>query len=267
MQDSITEWMNSAGRKPLLPKHEFDRIAKQIQSLPQDDPKRTKLINKLVEHNLKLVVRFVVRFMKSKGAKCWGSDATLDYLQVGTLGLRRAIEKYDPSRGYCFSTYAQHWMRSFVGRHNYTEMSPIYIPESSCRAAFSYRKYGKSIGSSGFKEENAAHLTNLVFAAASVDSLDRQIGDSLSLGDFVTESLEHTDRSGYDTFGPDMEMLFKKANLSDWDIMILRYRYIDNMTFADMSVLLGKEQRVLCDHCAKARERLQSVIEPGTVCL
>lgn len=259
--------MNSAGRKPLLPKHEFDRIAKQIQSLPEGDPKRTKLINKLLEHNLKLVVRFVSRFMKSKGAKNWGSEESLDYLQVGALGLRRAIEKYDPTRGYCFSTYAQHWMRSFVGRYNYKEMSIINIPESSCRAAFSYKKYGKSVGSCAFKEENAEQLTRLVFAAAQIDSLDREITEGKSLGEIAVKSLEAVDNSGYQTFGPDIEMMFEKANLSNEHRTILRYRYIDGMTFKEMALLTGKDQRLLCSHCADARKRIQNVIEPGTVCL
>lgn len=259
--------MNSAGRKPLLPKHEFDRIAKVIQSLPDGDPKRTRLVNKLIEHNLKLVVRFVVRFMKSKGAKQWGSEETLDYLQVGTLGLRRAIEKYDPTRGYCFSTYAQHWMRSFVGRYNYKEMSLINIPESSCRAAFSFKKYGKAVGTSAFKEENAEELTRQVFSAAQIDSLDRQISDGLTLADIAKDSLLANDTTNYDGFSPDIEMLFDKAQLSNEHITVLRYRYIDNMTYKQMSLILGRDQRALCSICDDARRRIRVTIEPGTVCL
>lgn len=265
--DSITHWMNAAGRKPMLPKHEFDLIAKQIQLLPVDHPKRVKLINKLVEHNLKLVVRFVARFMKSKSAKQWGGEETLDYLQVGVLGLRRAIEKYDPTRGYCFSTYAQHWLRSFVGRYNYWEMSVINIPESSCRAAFSYKKYGKSVGSCSFKEHNAPTLTRMVFAAANVDSLDRQITDSISLIDVIDEGIQDTNNNDVNVFGPDIEMLFDKAELSDEDRTVLEYRYIYDMTFAEMSNILGQDQRALCSRCANARKRLRNSIEPGTVCL
>lgn len=259
--------MNSAGRKPVLPKHEFDRLAKQLQALPEGDPKRTRLVNKLTEHNLKLVVRFVVRFMKSKGAKDWGTDETLDYLQVGTLGLRRAIEKYDPTRGYCFSTYAQHWMRSFVGRYNYKEMSLIDIPESSCRAAFSYKKYGVSVGSCAFKAENAEMLTKKVFAAAQLDSLDREIADGVTLGDTALQSLEANDTSNRDCFGPDIEMMFDKAGLSEDYKTILRYRYIDGMTFKEMSLIMGLDQRVLCSYCSDARKRLQTIIKPGTVCV
>lgn len=259
--------MNSAGRKPLLPKHEFDRIAKIIQSLPEGNPQRTKLINKLTEHNLKLVVRFVVRFMKSKGAKQWGSEETLDYLQTGTLGLRRAIEKYDPTRGYCFSTYAQHWMRSFVGRYNYREMSLINIPESSCRAAFSFKKYGKSVGSCAFKGENAEELTRQVFNAAQIDSLDRQISDGLTLADVAKDSLAAKNPISYEDFGPDIEMLLEKAQLSDNHKAVLRYRYIDNLTFKEMSLIMGMDQRALCSVCDDARKRVRTVIEPGTVCL
>ena len=73
----------------------------------------------------------------------WGSSETLDYLQVGTMGLFKAAEKYDPSRGYAFSTYATHWIRSHVGRYNMKASSPFKISEEACRHVYYYEKHGK----------------------------------------------------------------------------------------------------------------------------
>lgn len=255
--------MNTAGRKRALPKHEFDIIAKQIQALPEDDPQRIKLINKLIEHNLLLVVRFVSRFMQTKGAKRWGSEESLDYLQVGVLGLKRAIEKYDPTRGYCFSTYAQHWMRSFVGRYNYRELSIINIPESSSRAAFSYLKYGRSQGHGGFSEKNAKELTEQVFLAAKIDSLDRPIGEGITLADSISDRIASTNSYFNGEFSPDIEFKMDQAGLKPREKQILRYFYIDNMTFSQIAEIYDKRPDTVSRICCNARKKLKEVLVVG----
>lgn len=256
---SITQWLNAAGRKPPLPRHRFDEIAKEIQSMDESDPRRVKLINKLVEHNLKLVVMFVNRFMHSKGAKRWGSEETLDYLQVGAIGLRRAVEKYDPTRGYCFSTYAQHWIRSFVGRYNYREMSPINIPENSARAAFSYLKHGKAVDNSGFAPHTAKELTALVMQATRIDSLDRSIGEGISLMEAVKDSMiapEHVNHSG---FSMEMEIMIEKANLKERDIAILHYRYLEGWTLAEIAEFFELNSTTVSKILHSSQKRLKSV--------
>ena len=256
---SITQWLNVAGRKPPLPRHRFDEIAKEIQSLEADNPRRTKLINKLVEHNLKLVVMFVHRFMYSKGAKKWGSEETLDYLQVGAMGLRRAVEKYDPTRGYCFSTYAQHWIRSFVGRYNYREMSLINIPENSARAAFSYLKHGKSVGTSGFAAHSAKELTGLVMQATKMDSLDRSIGEGITLMEAVKDSMVAPKTTSAVDFSIDLQVMIQKAELKDRDIMILQYRYINGWSLQEIAEFTQLNSTTVSKILASSQKKLKSV--------
>lgn len=263
---SITQWLNAAGRKPPLPRHRFDEIAKQIQKMEEGDPRRTKLINKLVEHNLKLVVMFVHRFMYSKGTKKWGSEETLDYLQVGAIGLRRAVEKYDPTRGYCFSTYAQHWIRSFVGRYNYREMSPINIPESSARAALSYLKHGKSVGSSGFSPNSAKELTDLVMQATRMDSLDRCIGDGITLLDAIGDTMIAPEGSSKARFSIDLEVMIEKARLNQYEVDILHYRYIDGWSLDEIAGFTQENSKTISKILSSSQRKLKSVAGLGKVC-
>jgi RNA polymerase sigma factor (sigma-70 family) len=141
-KNEITLWLESAGRFPALPQERVTMIARQIQSLPEDSPKRKKLINTLVKHNLKLVARFVNCFMGSSCHNKWGSPETVDYLQVGTIGLIRAAELFDPARGYTFSTYANNWIRSKVARYNLTTKSPLYISETMTRKLIYFNRNG-----------------------------------------------------------------------------------------------------------------------------
>ena len=141
--DPVTEWLNIAGKLPILPRSEIIRIANEIQKSEIGSKKRLKLVNKLVSHNLRLVVTFVNMYMRTKTRNDFGCLDTLDYLQSGALGLHRAAEKYDPTKGYEFSTYAVYWIRSFVGRYNMRNSSPFVVSEEACRKAYQFEKRGE----------------------------------------------------------------------------------------------------------------------------
>jgi RNA polymerase nonessential primary-like sigma factor len=140
--DEITAWLDNAGRFPVLSPERVTLISRQIQSLPRGSRKRTRLVQKLVEHNLRLVVRYVKSFMDSKSHNRWGAVETVDYLQVGVIGLQRAAEMFDPARGYAFSTYANHWIGSTVNRYNLKTMTPVHVSESAARNLIFFRRNG-----------------------------------------------------------------------------------------------------------------------------
>jgi RNA polymerase primary sigma factor len=98
-----------------------------------DDPEPVPLVvrkgkralNRIVTANLRLVVSVVT---KSRRRLRHLSVEPIDLIQAGNLGLIRAAEKFDPSRGYRFSTYAYWWIRQAVSRHLQEHGALIRVP-------------------------------------------------------------------------------------------------------------------------------------------
>lgn len=190
-QADITSWLDNAGRFPLLPAERVNAIATQIQSLPEDSPKRRRLINTLVQHNLRLVVRFVKGFMDGCSHNKWGSPETVDYLQTGSMGLMRAAEKFDPKRGYTFATYANFWIRSMVGRYNMKTFTPVSISESASRQLIFYKRNGylpSRVDGVNMPKEKIEKLKRLAVAAYGCTSLNVELDNGYQLLDTIRDS-------------------------------------------------------------------------------
>src|SRR5436190_1617589 len=101
--DSLRLYLRSIGRVPLLTADEEISLAKRIERGDMDAKQQ------MVEANLRLVVSIAKNYL--------GRGLTfLDLIQEGSLGLIRAVEKFDYRRGYKFSTYATWWIRQAVTR-------------------------------------------------------------------------------------------------------------------------------------------------------
>lgn len=112
-----TAWLNAAGSVPLLTRDEVISLARQIQAWqhgPLDEEVGREALNRMVVHNLRLVVkvwRLSFPFVQSNDPRI------SDMLQEGAMGLRHAALKFDPKRGYTFSTYAITWVRKYMGMY------------------------------------------------------------------------------------------------------------------------------------------------------
>jgi len=115
-----------------------------FQAATPGTAKHTRLVNKLCNHNLRLVVRYTKQYMSGgKRNLHWGSEETLDLLQEGAIGLRRAAVKFDPTKGYTFATYSCAWVRQALGKYHVDKLSLIRVPESSAREIFYYQNHGR----------------------------------------------------------------------------------------------------------------------------
>jgi RNA polymerase sigma factor (sigma-70 family) len=243
--DEIRLWLESAAQSRLLSKDETIEIARDIQASPAGSARRRRLVNKLVQHNMRLVAHVVKGFMRSTAHRPWGSPDTLDFLQVGCLGLVKAAEKYDPSLGYAFSTYAAHWIRSVVGRYNLKTITPVYVPESAARQMIFYRRNGYYKTNAGTikSAEWAANAQRDIDMAYQYVELDRPLhhsapesSDNLCIGDNLPDRERPLDP---EAFHQAIVQAMHEAGISELGQKILFRNLVDGLSMTKVSAELG----------------------------
>jgi RNA polymerase primary sigma factor len=185
--DSLRLYLRSIGRVPLLNAEEEVALAKRIE--------RGDMAAKqhMVEANLRLVVSIAKGYV--------GRGLTLlDLIQEGSLGLIRAVEKFDYRRGYKFSTYATWWIRQAVTRSladkGRTIRIPVHMVERLNRLIHAERRLIQELGREPRIEELAAELEcparevrDVMRMAQQPISLEKPVGeeDDSALADFVED--------------------------------------------------------------------------------
>jgi RNA polymerase primary sigma factor len=108
IEDSVKLFLKEIGRIPLLTLDEERRITRIIKE-NKNEKEVSKAKEKLIRSNLRLVVSIAKKYINR------GVDF-LDLLQEGTIGLIKAVEKFNPELGWKFSTYASWWIRQRLSR-------------------------------------------------------------------------------------------------------------------------------------------------------
>jgi RNA polymerase primary sigma factor len=186
--DSLRLYLHSIGRVPLLSAEEEVALAKRIERGDVSAKQH------MVEANLRLVVSI------AKGYLGRGMNF-LDLIQEGSLGLIRAVEKFDYRRGYKFSTYATWWIRQAVTRaiadKSRTIRIPVHMMERLNRVIYTERALIQQLGREPTASEIAAELEcstrevrEVMRMAQQPVSLEKPVGDEedSALGDFVEDS-------------------------------------------------------------------------------
>jgi RNA polymerase primary sigma factor len=203
--DSLRLYLRSIGQVELLTAEQEVDLARRIE--------RGDMLAKrqMVEANLRLVVSIAKGYL-GRGL------SFLDLIQEGSLGLIRAVEKFDYRRGYKFSTYATWWIRQAVTRaiadKARTIRIPVHMVEKLNRVAHVERQLVQALGREPEPVEIAAELRwpldevrDILRVAQLPVSLEKPVGDEdeSQLGDFVAdeevaepfeEASEHLQREG-----------------------------------------------------------------------
>lgn len=129
--DSVYLYLREISKIPILKADEEIKVTRIIQG---PDPEASELSKrKLVQANLRLVVSIAKRYSST-------SIQLLDLIQEGNLGLMKAADKFDPERGYKFSTFATWWIRQAISRSIADKSRTIRIPVHMIENASKLRK-------------------------------------------------------------------------------------------------------------------------------
>ena len=134
--DSMTWYLASIGREPLLTPAEEIELGNQVQAMmrleeekKEEYPPQERKIIKIGHRSKQRMMKANLRLVVSVAKKYQGKGLELlDLIQEGSLGLERAVEKFDPTRGYKFSTYAFWWIRQSMTRAIACQSRTIRLP-------------------------------------------------------------------------------------------------------------------------------------------
>lgn len=204
--DPIHDYLRAIGRTPLLTAAEELELARAVQTmlplLSEQNPTPAQLAiihqgkrakQRMIQANLRLVVAIAKKYQNR------GLDM-LDLIQEGSLGLERAVDKFDPTKGYKFSTYAYWWIRQGMTRalNNDARMIrlPIHVQEKLSKIKTTTRTLAGQLGRRPTIEELAnaldmslEEMRSLLSRQRRCASLDMLVGQEQEtrLGDLIPD--------------------------------------------------------------------------------
>ncbi len=250
-EDLVQLYLNDIGRHPLLTKEDEVRLGQAIQAGAAAseelacgaalDPDRrlaleasvqagTEAAQTFVESNLRLVVSLAKRYASS-------GVALLDLIQEGNLGLIHAVEKFDPSKGFKFSTYATWWIRQALGRGiantGRTIRLPVHASEQLLAMRMERARFEAGHGRTPDPDELAAALGLSVGKVEELlpflhepSSLSESVGDGDGeLGELVADvSTQAPDEQVFASMLPaQVNELLSSLDCREREILLLRY--------------------------------------------
>ncbi|MGD9129277.1 MAG: RNA polymerase sigma factor RpoD [Candidatus Woesebacteria bacterium] len=262
VSDPVRMYLKEIGRIPLLTREEEIRLAQRVEA----GSARAK--KKLIDANLRLVVSIAKKYI--------GRGLTfLDLIQEGNKGLIRAVEKYDWTKGFKFSTYATWWIRQAITRsiadQARTIRIPVHMVETINKLMRTSRRMMQALGREPTPEEIAKKMEmhpdkvrEIFKIAQNTASLETPVGDGEDdsiLGDFIADDKQ---TSPYDSTS--QQMLRENVNevlsaLSDREAKVLRMRFglhnNKSMTLEEVGRKFGVTRERIRQIEAKALRKLK----------
>lgn len=223
--DPIREYLKEIGSIPLLSPEEEQELAKR-KSLGDSEAGR-----RLVEANLRLVVSIAKRYT-GRGM------SFLDLVQEGNIGLMKAVEKFDYTKGYRLSTYATWWVKQSITRsladQSRTIRLPVHMVEAVNKIRRAQRALSVKLGREPSNEEVAeeVHMSEkrvaeLIQASGDTVSLETPVGDEdgSNLGDFVADDAGgSTEEKAESVFlREEIDAMLKGLSPREREVIILRF--------------------------------------------
>lgn len=225
--DSVKIYLQQIGKIPLLNSEQELEIAKEIKETNSDAAKE-----KLVNANLRLVVSIAKKYI-GRGL------SFLDLIQEGNLGLMKAAEKFDYTKGYKFSTYATWWIQQAITRGIADKSRMIRLPVHMIETLGKIKKatidLTTDLGRAPSKDEIAqkigiapGKLSVLIRSAQSTISIEtpaNQKDDASKIADFIVDESNMTpdNKVAQENMLSDIRRMLDQLNQKEKDVLIMRY--------------------------------------------
>ncbi len=263
--DSIQMYLKEIGQYPLINAHEEKELAKRI-ALGDMEAK-----NLLAKANLRLVVSIAKKYANRS------PDLTLlDLIQEGNLGLFKAVDKFDWSKGFKFSTYATWWIRQSITRaladQSRTIRVPVHMVETIAKYKQVVRRLFQDLGREPLPEEIATEMgiePEKVYMIEKIDqntvSLDAPVGDDgddkSMFGDFIPDDkiLSPDQESSRRILADQVQEILGDLSEKEREILALRHGLVDGIqhTLEEVGKMFGVTRERIRQIEAKAHEKIR----------
>ncbi len=263
--DSIQIYLKEIGQYPLLNASQEKDLARRIEKGDNEAK------NLLARANLRLVVSIAKKYVGRS------PDLTLlDLIQEGNLGLFKAVDKFDWTKGYKFSTYATWWIRQAITRaladQSRTIRVPVHMVETIAKYKQVVRRLAQDLGRDPLPEEIATEMgldVEKVYQIEKIDqstvSLESPVGDDGDeksvLGDFVSDDkiLAPDLESSRRIIGDQVREILNDLPEKERKILELRHGLIDGIqhTLEEVGKKFGVTRERIRQIEAKAHEKIR----------
>jgi RNA polymerase nonessential primary-like sigma factor len=263
--DATRLYLNEIGCSKLLTAEEEVKYARLIQQGNESARKR------MIESNLRLVVKIARRYV-NRGL------ALLDLIEEGNLGLMRAVEKFDPERGFRFSTYATWWIKQTIARAIMNQSRTIRLP------IHVFKEINNCLRASHILLQTLDHEPTIREVADKLDKSKDEVEKMMGLNERVTSidspRMNDSDKalvhSIPDEFNPDPMLLLQDSDLAkqlqlwltqltDKQRLVVERRFgigdNDDATLDEIGAELGLTRERVRQIQMSAQKRLREIIE------
>ena len=263
--DSIQIYLKEIGQYPLLNAANEKDLARRIEKGDMEAK------NLLARANLRLVVSIAKKYVGRS------PDLTLlDLIQEGNLGLFKAVDKFDWTKGYKFSTYATWWIRQAITRaladQSRTIRVPVHMVETIAKYKQVVRRLAQDLGRDPLPEEIATEMgldVDKVYQIEKIDqstvSLESPVGDEGEeksvLGDFISDDkiLSPDQESSRRIIGDQVREILNDLPEKERKILELRHGLLDGVqhTLEEVGKKFGVTRERIRQIEAKAHEKIR----------